>query len=118
MNSTERGRRQLQIALRAELPEQLSLRQICQCTGLTASELMDMVEAGLIETGDPPPGEASMPGALRFPSQALGRVQAALRLQRDLDLNLAGVVLVLEMRDRLRRLESELERLRLLFPDS
>ena len=83
----------------------LSLRELCQLCGLSAEELLDMVEVGLLE----PRGAG--PQNWRFPGYAVSRVHAAQRLQSDLGVNLAGAALALDLVDELRRLRERLRRL-------
>lgn len=106
------GRRGARVPARAvlDLQVRLSLRELSERTGLTATELIDMVEEGLIEA------EGRRPPGWRFAARAAERVGAALRLQRDLGLNLAGAALVLDLLEQMRELRGELERLRLLLP--
>ena len=83
--------------------------ELCQACDLSIDQLMAMVEEGLIE----PQGGA--PSDWHFRATALRRVQVSKRLQRDLDINLAGAALVVdlleeisELRHRLRAVESQL----------
>jgi MerR HTH family regulatory protein len=48
----------------------------------------------------------------RFPVRAVVRLRKAIRLRRDLGVNLAAVGIVLDLLDRLEAMEMELERLR------
>lgn len=84
----------------------LSLGELCHASSLCAEEVIAMVDEGLLE-----PGGGSSPIDWRFPATSLYRVHVALRLQRDLQVNLAGVALALDLLDELRSLR---ERLRLL----
>ena len=83
----------------------LSLGELCHASSLCAEEVIAMVDEGLLEPG------GSSPTDWRFPATSLYRVHVALRLQRDLQVNLAGVALALDLLDELRSLR---ERLRLL----
>jgi chaperone modulatory protein CbpM len=58
-----------------------------------------LVEAGVIE----PRGAA--PEAWAFPASDLVRVRAVVRLVRDLDVNLAGAALIVDLVEERRRLE-------------
>jgi chaperone modulatory protein CbpM len=58
-----------------------------------------LVEAGVIE----PRGAA--PEAWTFPASDLVRVRAVVRLVRDLDVNLAGAALIVDLVEERRRLE-------------
>lgn len=82
--------------------QELSLRELCRACGLHAEELIAMVEEGLLE----PRGES--PARWRFPATALRRVQIAIRLQRDLHVNLAGAAVAVDLIEELRRLRARL----------
>lgn len=66
--------------------------------------LLEMLEYGLIE-----PDKAEN---LIVDLHTLHRIQAAMRLNRDLQVNMPGIALVLEMREKLDRMNNELEILR------
>ena len=82
-----------------------SLAEICNCCGVSADTLIEMVEEGVVE---PLPGEA---GGWRFTGPALRRAQMALRLREDLRVNLAGAALALDLMDELEDLRRRLRRL-------
>ncbi|MCP5420666.1 MAG: MerR family transcriptional regulator [Gammaproteobacteria bacterium] len=69
----------------------LSLYELCRLCGVNAERIMDMIDEGLIEPGGAHPRE------WRFGGRAVVRVQVALRLQRDLRVNLAGAALALDL---------------------
>ena len=80
----------------AELLERasaVSLRELCQVCGIHAEMVMEMVEFGILEPVGRPPSE------WQFPAVSLVRSKRALRLVRDLQLNLAGAALALELLD-------------------
>lgn len=77
---------------------ELTLLELCDACGLHAERLIEMVQEGVLE----PRGVA--PASWRFDAMALERARITLRLQRDLDLNLAGAALVLDLLDELRGL--------------
>lgn len=89
----------------------LTLAELCRASDLHAEALIMMVEEGLLE----PLGRG--PREWRFPASTLRRVHTVLRLQRDLDLDLRGAALavdlldeVRELRARVRALEAQLRR--------
>lgn len=84
---------------------QLSLGELARACGLRVELLMEMVEVGLLE----PRGRG--PLRWRFPASAVVRARAAARLQRDLELNLAGAALVLELLDEIRTLQARVRAL-------
>ncbi|MFA7388007.1 MAG: chaperone modulator CbpM [Thiohalobacteraceae bacterium] len=75
---------------------ELTLVEFCEACGVQTEYLLEMVEQGLVEPQGP------TPAAWRFDASALERARTGLRLQRDLDLNLAGAALALDLLDELR----------------
>lgn len=71
----------------------LSLRELCRLCGVNAERIMDMVDEGVVEP------RGVNPQDWRFGGKAIVRVQVALRLQRDLRVNLAGAALALDLLD-------------------
>ena len=96
------GERELKIAVSLVLDEQVtvSLREMCRGCGLPGEALMAMVEEGLLQPQGPAPAQ------WRFVARDLERARTALRLQRDLGLNLAGVALALDLLDEVRALRA------------
>jgi chaperone modulatory protein CbpM len=81
---------------------QLSLVEFCHaCSGGT-EWVIELVEEGILE----PTGEES--SRWYFPGNNLAKAQMARRLQHDLDINLAGVALVLDLLDEIGALRSRL----------
>jgi len=80
----------------------LSLAELCRLTRLSADELIEMVEEGVLDPAGGRPCDWS------FPAPAVRRVQVAVRLQRDLRVNLAGTAVVLELLDEIRALRSRI----------
>jgi chaperone modulatory protein CbpM len=85
---------------------EFSLSELCRVCHVHAEVVIQLVEVGVIEP------RGSEPADWRFAGQAVWRIERALNLQRDLDVNLAGAALALELldeidqlRDRLRALE-------------
>jgi chaperone modulatory protein CbpM len=87
---------------------ELSLNDLCHACSSSTEWVIELVEEGALE----PVGHE--PSQWRFTGTSLQRAHTAMRLQRDLGLNLAGIALALDlldeietMRTRLRRLENE-----------
>jgi chaperone modulatory protein CbpM len=76
----------------------LSLRELCRLCGVNADMIMDMVEEGMVEP------QGANPQEWCFGGTTVRRVQIALRLQRDLRVNLPGVALVLDLLEELEEL--------------
>jgi chaperone modulatory protein CbpM len=82
----------------------LTLEEVCEVCSIEQALVIEMVNEGVAEPLNP--------GATRweFSGVAVARLRTAHRLQRDLQINLAGVALVLDLLDEIRRLESSRER--------
>jgi chaperone modulatory protein CbpM len=81
---------------------ELDLCQLCEVCGVDAERVIEMVGEGVVA----PSGTA--PHQWCFTGIAVIRVRTALRLQRDLRVNLAGAALALDLLEEL----AELRRLR------
>jgi len=86
---------------------ELSLQELGRACASSTEWLIELVEEGVLE----PVGERQ--SRWRFTGASLKRARTARRLHQDLNINLAGVALALElieeiesMRERLRRLET------------
>lgn len=87
-----------------ERPE-LTVNEICECCDITVSKVQTYVEEGLFHV------EGSDAGSWRFTETCLVTMKKAVRLEQDLRLNPAGVVLAFELMQRIEMLENELKRL-------
>jgi len=83
----------------------LTLLEVCQACAVRADTIVELVDEGVVA----PLGRE--PHRWRFTGLHLRRATVALRLQRDLGLNLAGAALALELLDEVEALR---ERLRIL----
>ena len=86
----------------AEEQEWLSLARLCELCGAESAVIEQLVEEGVIETAS----EAES----RFAGTALRRARLAVRLQRDLGVNTAGVAIVIDLLARIETLEGRLGR--------
>ncbi|MGD7035822.1 chaperone modulator CbpM [Methylotuvimicrobium buryatense] len=68
-----------------------TLLELCMLGQTSAEWIIELVEEGVLEP------EGSQIGDWRFGADALKRLQAVQRLQRDLRINLPGAALVLEL---------------------
>lgn len=82
----------------------LSIEELARACGVQAEWVLELVAEGVIEPAMREP-------AWRFEGASLGRARLAARLQRDLDLNLAGIALALDLIE-----EIETLRIRLRTP--
>jgi chaperone modulatory protein CbpM len=81
----------------------VSLGQLCRSCGVHAEWVAHLVEHGVIE-----PEAGSTTTQWQFRTTHLRRVHAAAHLQRDLDLNVAGVALALDLMDEIEALHRRL----------
>jgi chaperone modulatory protein CbpM len=75
----------------------------CACS-VRVERIIELVDEGILE----PVGRELSEWC--FPGPSLGRARIAMHLQRDLDINLAGVALVLDLLDELESLRARLRR--------
>jgi chaperone modulatory protein CbpM len=76
-----------------------TLVELCDFTKISPERVIEMVEEGVLEP------EGSSVYTWRFDTHALKRLQIALRLQQDLDINLPGSALILDLLEEMKRLK-------------
>lgn len=81
---------------------ELSLNDLCKACSSSAEWIIELVEEGALEP------ISYQQTQWRFPGNSLQRVRTAMRLQRDLGINLAGIALTLDLLDKIKILESRL----------
>ncbi len=79
-----------------------TLAQLCRSCGVEAELIESMIEHGILE----PSGKRGRHWC--FPASSLRRTRITLHLQRDLEVNLAGAALALELLERIEKLETRL----------
>jgi hypothetical protein len=89
-------------ALRAEVT--LSLAELAAAAHISLDHLTRLVRVGLVEP--------RAPGADEFSAAAAMRLRRMLRLRHDLHVNLVGATIIVDLLERLDRLESDLARAR------
>ena len=77
----------------------LSLSELCEYCGVEESVVIEMVREGIAEPID----EAS--DRWHFSGRSVARIRVAHRLSRDLEVNLAGAALALELLDEIETLK-------------
>ncbi|MFQ5487521.1 MAG: chaperone modulator CbpM [Gammaproteobacteria bacterium] len=87
----------------AEQGLQLTLGELSRQAGIEAEQILAMVEEGIIE----PLQEDQR--VWYFSTETLYRVATVIRLQRDLQINLAGAALALQLLDELTSLRSRVQ---------
>jgi chaperone modulatory protein CbpM len=85
--------------------DSLTLAQLCHACGVHADWIISLVEESIIE----PQGEDIR--LWRFSGASLVRARSALRLQRDLGVNLAGIALALDLIEELESLRAHMKTL-------
>ena len=81
------------------------LDEMCCLCRISTEHVVELVEEGVLTPEGPDPS------AWQFDHLAIKRLQTAIRLQQDLELNLPGVALVLDLLDELRELRQQCRRL-------
>ncbi len=81
----------------------LTVKDLSRMCAVEERHIVEYVEEGVLSVVEIGAAE------WRFTGAALRRARRALRLERDLELNLAGVALALELMEELERLRRELE---------
>ena len=81
---------------------EITLVQLCRICSVQAETIEAMVEQGILE----PSGTRSHHWC--FPASSIKRMRIALRLQRELEVNLAGAALALELLERIEELNARL----------
>ena len=80
----------------------VDIAEICHRLGVQPAELEAMEEEGLITLAAARDGKG-------LPSEQLDRLEMIVRLQRDLGVNLPGIDVILQMRDREIRMRREVD---------
>jgi chaperone modulatory protein CbpM len=84
---------------------QVSLAELCRACSIHADWLIDLVNEGIVE-----PSGTNV-ADWRFSSVEIVRVHTVIRLQQDLQVNLAGAALALELLDEIDNLRARLRAL-------
>jgi hypothetical protein len=90
--------------------QQVPLRTLAELSGLSDEELRLLTDYGVLECIEP-----RTPQPL-YRAECVTVARMAFRLRHDLDLGLEGLALVVDLLQRTRRLEAELDDLRARFP--
>jgi chaperone modulatory protein CbpM len=80
----------------------LSVKDLSRMCNVDERHIVEFVEEGVLSV-------VEISSEWRFTGDALRRARLAVRLQRDLELNLAGVALALDLIEELQQLRRELE---------
>ena len=91
---------------------ELLLEELCELSGLSETELRELVDYGVLAPVDSDAGHWS------FSADRLVVARSARRLRRDFELDPHGLALVVTLLERVRDLEEELRDLRARLPGS
>lgn len=80
----------------------LSIDELSRLCEVDKTYIVELVEEGVLSV-------IEIESEWRFPGNALRRARTAARLQRDLEINLPGVALALELLEQLEQLRSQLK---------
>ncbi len=83
---------------------ELTLTEICQVCSMSAEQINELIEFGVVEP------QGSQPEHWRFRGIYVQRIRCSQRLQRDLGVNSAGAALALDLLEELERLRTRLYR--------
>ena len=79
-----------------------TISEICSRCNVSHDLLVQMMEHGLFEFNNP------LHDDFKIDLKTLQRIESAFHLHRDLEINMPGIALVLELRDELETLRNEL----------
>jgi chaperone modulatory protein CbpM len=99
--NTENSTPQFAVCILEEQTE-LTLSDLCEACAVHDEQIIALVEVGVLE----PQGRD--PGHWRFGGASLNRARRTLRLQRDLDIDLVGAALAVELLDEIESLRTRL----------
>jgi chaperone modulatory protein CbpM len=88
---------------------EVALEELAQASGLSAHEIVELVEYGVFE---PIGGSSAGASSWRFSARTIVMGRRASRLKADFDLSLSALSLVLTYLQRIEDMEAELARLR------
>jgi chaperone modulatory protein CbpM len=86
-----------------EPEDELTLQELCDACQRSSDFIDELIEYGAIQ-----PRGFSI-ATWRFDAKQLQRIQRMLRLQEDLEVNLAGAVLAVDLMEKIDALETEVE---------
>ena len=81
---------------------ELTADQLAQAAGISSARLAHLVRLGLVEP--------ATPGAAWYRAETAARLRRMLRLRADLRVNLIGAAIIVDLLERLDRIERELAR--------
>lgn len=88
--------------------ENISMAELCRRCTLSAERTISMIEYGVVEPLNPD----EIVSRWRFPGDSVLRIQTVLRLERDLNINLEGAALALDLLDEIKALRQSVKYLK------
>ncbi|HTT38187.1 MAG TPA: chaperone modulator CbpM [Burkholderiales bacterium] len=85
----------------------VALEELAQASGLSAQEIIELVEYGVFEPVGAGVGSAGEAQAWRFAARCIVTGRTASRLRKDFDLPTSGLALVLSLIERIETLERQ-----------
>ena len=82
---------------------ELTLDELCRTCSVREEIIIDMVNEGFLEP------RGTQRSTWRFAGTALRRVEIALRLQHDLEINLPGAAVIVDLLDELKELRARMD---------
>ncbi len=82
------------------------LKDVCEVCGVHAEYVVEMVEAGIIDA------KGDKPTTWRFSAVSVMRSRKALRLRRDLEINIPGLAVTLDLLDEVESLRTQVQALK------
>lgn len=92
------------VVIQVEENPELTLENLCEACNVSQKFIYELMEYGIIESDLP-----------HFTADHLRRVRTIKRLQEDLEVNLAGAALVLDLMDEIEHMRTRLEWLEKYF---
>lgn len=89
-----------------ETDPELTLDELCQACDVTPDFIQELIQFGAIEPID---------YSFRFNAQHLRRIRRVIHLQQDLEVNLAGAALAVDLMDQIEDLQTQVELLQKLL---
>lgn len=99
----------LVIGVLIEESETITYTEVCQKYNIPEKLLVEMMEQGLFSN------QSTRLNELQLNQKELHKIESAFRLHRDLGINLPGVVLAIELLERIEQMDDELNILRKHF---
>ena len=90
--------------------QSLTLTELADCSGLSVTELSDLVDCGVLRPLEPAATEVC------FGADCLATARAAARLRADFQLQPSGLALALTLLEQVRELEAQLRHLQAHLP--